>query len=175
MICTNCGSPVDGATCRVCGTPVLADTRTDAVTTVLAGWWSRVGATIIDSLVLVVPTLVLDLLLGSLIGQIVAVGVQAAYMIGLQTKPAGQTLGNRALQTRVRDALTGRTISVRQAAVRWGFIAFYGVLEVLSSTGASSLTAAVSLLALADCLYPLFNPRKQTIHDRLARTIVVRT
>jgi uncharacterized RDD family membrane protein YckC len=141
---------------------------------VLAGWWSRVGATLIDSLVLIVPTLLLDLLLGNLLGQIVAIGVQAAYMISLQTKPSGQTLGNRALQTRVRDSLTGHTISVRQAALRWAFIAVYGVLEIVSSAGSNSLTVFVSLLALADCLYPLFNSRRQTLHDRLAHTIVVR-
>ena len=173
MFCANCGSSVDAAVCRVCGTPVQAGAH-DAVSTVLAGWWSRVGATIIDSLFLIVPTLVLDLLLGNLVGQIVAIGVQATYMIGLQTQPSGQTLGNRALQTRVRDALTGHTISVRQATVRWACIAVYGILEVFSSTGSSSFTALVSVLALADCLYPLVSPRKQTIHDRIARTIVVR-
>ncbi len=174
MICANCGSPVESATCRVCGTHVAGVGAPDVVSTVLAGWWSRVGATVIDSLVLLIPTLVLDVVLGTFFGQIMAIALQAAYMIGLQTKPAGQTLGNRALQTRVRDALTGGVITVRQASVRWGFIAFYAVLEILSSTGSSSLTATVSLVALADCLYPLFNVRKQTIHDRLARTIVVR-
>lgn len=174
MFCANCGSSVDDAVCRVCGTAVHGAVTNEAVSTVLAGWWSRVGATVIDSLILIMPTLVLDLLLGNLLGQVVAIGVQAVYMIGLQTQPSGQTLGNRALQTRVRDSLTGHTISMRQAAVRWAFIAVYGVLEVFSSAGSSSLTLLVSLLALADCLYPLFNPRKQTIHDRIARTIVVR-
>ncbi len=174
MFCANCGSSVDDAVCRVCGTPVHATVDNDAVSSVLAGWWSRVGATLIDSLVLIVPTLMLDLVLGNLVGQIVAIGVQAAYMISLQTKPSGQTLGNRAVQTRVRDSLTGHVITVRQAAIRWAFIAVYGILEILSSTGSSTLTVSVSLLALADCLYPLVNPRKQTIHDRIARTIVVR-
>jgi uncharacterized RDD family membrane protein YckC len=174
MFCGNCGSTVDDAVCRVCGTPIETPVAFDAVSTVLAGWWSRVGATVIDSLILIVPTLMLDLLLGNLLGQIAAIGLQAAYMIRLQTQPDGQTLGNRAVQTRVRDSLTGQSISVRQAAIRWAVIAVYGVLEILSSTGSASLTATVSLLALADCLYPLMNPRKQTIHDRIARTIVVR-
>lgn len=173
MFCANCGSSLDDGVCRVCGTPVKGIV-TNAVSSVLAGWWSRVGATVIDSLVLIIPTLVLDLILGNLVGQFVAIGLQAAYMIGLQTQASGQTLGNRAVQTRVRDSLTGHTISVRQAAIRWAIIAIYSVLEIFSSAGSSSLTLVVSVLALADCLYPLFNPRKQTIHDRIAGTIVVR-
>lgn len=174
MFCATCGSSTDNEVCRVCGTPVSSSSTIDAVSTVLAGWWSRVGATIIDGLVMLVPALVLELLLGIFIGQIVAIGLQALYMIALLTQPDGQTLGNRAVQTRVRDSLTGRTISLRQGVIRWAIIAIYSVLEFISSTGSGSMTVSVSLLALADCLYPLFNARKQTIHDRIARTIVVR-
>jgi uncharacterized RDD family membrane protein YckC len=32
----------------------------------------------------------------------------------------------------------------------------------------------VGFIAIIDCLFPLLNPRKQTLHDRLAGTIVVR-
>jgi uncharacterized RDD family membrane protein YckC len=133
-----------------------------------------VWATLIDSIIFVMPTLVFVLLLGNILGEITAVGAQAVYMVILQIQPDGQTLGNRAAQTRVRDALTGQVISRGQAVVRWAVIAIYSVLATTSSTGLDTLTGVVIVIALADCLYPLFNPRKQTIHDRVARTIVVR-
>ena len=174
MICANCGSSLSDEVCRVCGTPLVSASNIETVSPVLAGWWSRVGATVIDSMILIVPTLLLDLLLGSVLGQIAAVLAQAAYMIGLQTRSQGQTIGNRAVQTRVRDSLTGNTITSRQALIRWAFTAIYSVLEILSSASATTLTVVISLLALADCLYPLFNSRKQTLHDLVARTIVVR-
>ena len=174
MFCANCGSSVTDELCPVCGTPLLASGHGETVSPVLAGWWSRVGATAIDSMILIVPTLLLDLLFGSVLGQIAAVIVQAVYMIGLQTRGPGQTIGNRAVHTRVRDSLTGHTITSRQALIRWAFTAIYSVLEIFSSASASTLTAVISVLALADCLYPLFNSRKQTIHDLVARTIVVR-
>jgi len=174
MFCANCGSTSDDNVCRVCGSPALEAGSLDTVSPILAGWWSRVWATLIDSIIFVMPTLVFVLLLGNILGEITAVGAQAVYMVILQIQPDGQTLGNRAAQTRVRDALTGQVISRGQAVVRWAVIAIYSVLATTSSTGLDTLTGVVIVIALADCLYPLFNPRKQTIHDRVARTIVVR-
>ncbi len=173
MFCANCGSISDDNGCRVCGTPATPANALDVATPVLAGWWSRVAATLIDTLVLLIPTLVLVLLLGNVLGEIGALLAQATYMVALQSRPDGQTLGNRAAQTRVRDALTGHVITRGQGSLRWLVIALYSVLSTVSSAGTKPLVA-VSLIGVADCLYPLFNSRKQTIHDRLARTIVVR-
>jgi uncharacterized RDD family membrane protein YckC len=174
MFCANCGSTSDDNVCRVCGSPALDAGSRDTVSPILAGWWSRVAATLTDSFILVMPTLVFILLLGNILGEITTIGAQAVYMVILQSQPDGQTLGNRLAQTRVRDALTGQVISRGQAVVRWAVIAIYSVLATTSSTGLGTITGTVSVIALADCLYPLFNPRKQTIHDRVARTIVVR-
>jgi uncharacterized RDD family membrane protein YckC len=146
----------------------------DTVTPVLAGWWSRVTATLIDSVILIAPTLLLVLLLGNLFGEIAALVAQAAYLIVLQTTPDGQTLGNRIAQTRVRDALTGHTISRRQAVIRWVLIGTYGVLGTLPNSGSGGFAITVGFLALFDCLFPLWSPRKQTLHDRMAGTIVLR-
>ncbi len=173
MFCANCGSLSDANVCRVCGTPATPANHMDLATPILAGWWSRVAATLIDTVVLLIPTLVLVLLLGNILGEIAALAAQATYMVALQSRPDGQTLGNRAAQTRVRDALTGQVITRGQGVLRWVVIALYSVLSTLTSAGTKPLLA-VSLIGVVDCLYPLFNARKQTIHDRLARTIVVR-
>lgn len=174
MVCTNCGSTIEDTVCVVCGVPARDVDALDAVTPVLAGWGSRVGATVIDTIVLIAPTLVLVLLLGNRLGDVAALATQGAYMVVLLTSPDGQTVGNRAMRTRVRDELTGYTITRRQALVRWAVIAIYGVLGTVPSAG-PLFAASVSVVALTDCLYPFFNARNQTIHDRLARTIVVRT
>jgi uncharacterized RDD family membrane protein YckC len=174
MFCANCGSTSDDEVCRVCGTRASEATFDDTVSTVLAGWWSRVAATVVDSVILIAPTLLLVVLLGNLFGEIAALAAQAAYLIVLQTTPDGQTLGNRIAQTRVRDALTGHTISRRQAVIRWILIGAYGVLGSLPSAGSRGFVVCVGFIAIIDCLFPLLNPRKQTLHDRLAGTIVVR-
>jgi len=72
--------------------------------------------------------------------------------------------------TRVRDAVTGERITKQQSMTRWFAMTVYGLVLVFGSNLA--LLAYVAIY-LTDNLYPLFNPRKQTIHDRIAGTIVV--
>jgi len=175
MFCANCGSTNVNEVCLLCGTPTREVPSLDVVSPILAGWWSRVAATLIDSVILIAPTLLLVLLLGNLFGAVAAVAAQAAYLIVLLTTPEGQTLGNRVAQTRVRDALTGHTISRRQATIRWALIGVYGVLGTLPGAGSGGFAITVAALALVDGLSPLWSPRHQTLHDRLAHTIVVRT
>lgn len=174
MFCVNCGSISGDEVCRVCGTPAITDANVDLTSPILAGWWRRVVATLVDSVVLFAPTVLLVVLLGNALGAIAAIAAQAVYLITLHTASDGQTMGNRLAQTRVRDALTGQPLTRRQAVLRWVLIGAYGLLGTLSSNPHGAFALAVSLLAVADCLYPLFNVRHQTIHDRLARTIVVR-
>jgi len=174
MVCAHCGSHFEDAVCRVCGTPASLPASIDVASPVLASWWSRVGATLVDTVVLLVPSVLLVYALGYLLSAVATVALQAAYLIYFQTRPEGQTLGNRVVRTRVRDATTGHVITLRQASVRWFVVALYGFLLALpSSAGTSTFGVTVSLVGLADCFYPLFNTRRQTIHDRLAHTIVV--
>ncbi len=141
----------------------------------LSGWWRRVGATLIDSLLLFIPTTIVYYLVGGVagryIGALFAMLVEGVYMVKLLTTSAGQTVGNRVVSTRVRDALTGATITPTQAVRRWVFVAIYGALAVTLPT---SLVTIPNVIALVDCLYPLFDPRKQTLHDKFANTLVVR-
>jgi uncharacterized RDD family membrane protein YckC len=141
---------------------------------VLAGWWRRVGATLADDLVLIIPTVLAADLGGAVAGNIGAVtagvAVQGIYMVWLLSSQRGQTVGNRVAASRVRDALTGHTVSRQQAIRRWAFVAAYGVLGLMGGP----LTITVGFIGLVDVLYPLFNPRKQTLHDKFAGTIVVK-
>ncbi|MGC8510342.1 MAG: RDD family protein [Acidimicrobiales bacterium] len=192
MRCTTCGAELHGTYCSTCGT---FSGQPDGVgsgpapRTELSGWWRRVGATIVDNLLLVIPTTIVAVVVaqfaGTTIGELAGVAAQGVYMVELLASPRGQTIGNRVVGTRVRDELTGAALSRAQALRRWGFIAVYSLLEVFSQSSSSTtsthalgavggLAVVMSLVGLADCLFPLFNTRKQTLHDRFAHTLVER-
>ncbi len=108
---------------------------------------------------------------GSLIGVLAGFAVQGAYLVTMLVSPRGQTFGNRIVATRVCDLATGGIITRRQALWRWGFVAAYSVITLLNNPIASSI---VMMIAVVDVLFPLANPLKQTLHDRVAGTLVVR-
>ncbi len=175
MFCSNCGTEADGHRCDVCGTQVAVNPTADfGATPQLSGWWRRVGATVIDEFILFIPTYVVLVGVGAIAGLVIGALAGSAlggfYMVKLLTRPEGQTIGNRVVSTCVRDATTGQLPTTRQVLKRWGFVAVYSLFGL---TGAHSGTMVVGLFGLVDCLYPLFNVRKQTLHDVFAHTIVL--
>ena len=179
MNCPHCDSPSkDNATfCHVCGQALSASLPLSAATSspILAGWWRRVGATFADDLILIIPTLVVASIFegigGVYTGAVAGLMLQGFYMVWQISSRSGQTVGNRVAATKVIDALTGSRVSITQALKRWGFIAVYSSLEFTGTRGAS---VVVSLFGLIDVLWPLFDQRKQTLHDKFAGTLVVR-
>ncbi|HQT99665.1 MAG TPA: RDD family protein [Acidimicrobiales bacterium] len=182
MYCPHCGSPSDdnATMCHVCGQTFVtvhhgegAEAMSSAPA--LAGWWRRVGATVADNLILVIPTLVVvsifEGLGGVYTGAVAGLLLQGFYMVWQISGKAGQTVGNRVAASKVVDALTGSRVTLVQAVKRWGFIAVYASLSL---TGSTTAGAVVTVLGLIDSLWPLFDPRKQTLHDKFAGTLVVR-
>jgi len=168
---------MNDTTCPVCGRSLPANARgaNDATTgLMLAGWWRRVGATFGDDLILVIPTLFIVSIFaqvdGVVLGAIAGLLLEGIYMVKLLSGAKGQTVGNRIAATRVRDATSGHAITLLQAFKRWGFIAVYSAIELASNPVAIYI---VGFIALVDNLYPLFDPRNQTLHDKFAGTIVV--
>ena len=140
----------------------------------LAGWGRRAGQAFADGLVLLIPCFFVYSLFyeldGVTIGLAMALVAVGGYMVRLWTTSGGQTVGNRVAITRVRDAATGKQITPLQAFKRWAFVAVYCLIIL----GPSPYAAIVFyLIVLADCLYPLFDRRNQTLHDKFAGTIVV--
>jgi len=68
----------------------------------------------------------------------------------------GATPGKMLLKLRIVDAATGENIQVWQGVVR--FLGYY----------------ASGLLSCVGFLFMLWDPRKQTLHDKLARSVVIR-
>lgn len=124
----------------------------------LAGWWQRVGATLVD-----------DILAAIVIGILTAGAKGAGFIIGvilwavyvtMMLSRGGQTLGNKAVGTHVVDAQTGGPIGAGKALGRWA------ASELLGSF--------VPFFRLLDVLWPLWDRQNQTLHDKIAGTVVLR-
>jgi len=149
----------------------------DALTDqVLAGWGQRVGASILDYLILLAPLVILKLLLGSIVGAVALVVLEAAYFVTQWLMYDGRTVGNRAVHTQVRDEKSGAAITNTQALWRYFYLEVGVIFEIVGA-GANSapLLALAGAYFLVDLFFPLWDQRNQTLHDKLAHTIVVVT
>jgi uncharacterized RDD family membrane protein YckC len=147
----------------------------------LASWGSRVGATLIDWLILLVPAVVLTVIVvaiaaGSDTGAIVtgilgflaylvALFVYAPVLMARAGAGNGQTWGKQMLGIRVvRD--NGQPMSFGWAALRE--IAVKGLVVGI----ASSIIPIIPWLL--DSLWPLWDDENRALHDMVVSTHVVR-
>ena len=72
-----------------------------------------------------------------------------------------QTLGKMALGIQVVDAESRSPIGYPRAFTRW--------------VSTAALRALFTIPTIVDHLWPLRDPKNQTLHDKLARSVVVRT
>jgi uncharacterized RDD family membrane protein YckC len=131
------------------------------------GFWPRVGATIIDSLLLCLITFpLLSLIYGSSYWTtdklihgpadfLISWVFPAVIVVWFWVK-SGQTPGKMAIGARVVDAATGENLKTDKAIVRY-------------------LSYFLSLLGLfLGYIWVGFDPRKQGWHDHIAGTVVIR-
>jgi len=125
-----------------------------------AGWWARVGAWIIDALLVVVSNIILISLFGAAgpagaaIGALLTTGASVAYYVVL-TAGGNRTIGRMVLGIAVvREG--GGDLTYGQSALRL-------------------LTSAVSWLVwILGILWPLWDDKNQTFHDKIALTVVIK-
>ena len=175
MTCPNCGAPSTTPTCSQCGHQIAKPDAIDEVTgKILAGWGLRVGATLIDFLILFIPEFILRSVLGNAIGTSIYLVVFGIYLVSMWAMGGGRSVGNRVAKTQILDASTGGLITSQQAFRRYMFLELYAIVNLY---GAVENVSIVALLAViyggVDVLFPLFDVRKQTLHDKFAKTIVV--
>ena len=137
----------------------------------LSAWWPRAGAMLLDVLVLIIPTLVVEsIAAGSAATSPSSTGVDTAALAAavfvsglyfgiLNGTGRGQTLGNRAAGIGVRDARSGAVVGLGRSLARW--LVRY-VLYILLIPG------------LLSDLWPLWDPQRQTLADKVAGTVMVR-
>ena len=124
-----------------------------------ADFWYRLGGFLIDWAILYVISLVIGLVFrGSLVSQIlISVAAGIAYSVYFIGSSSGQTPGMRVLNIRAVDAATGGRVDYSRAFIRY-------------------LIALVSgLVCYLGYLWMLWDPEKQTWHDKAAGTFVVPT
>jgi uncharacterized RDD family membrane protein YckC len=152
----------------------------------LAGWWSRVGAALIDSLIIGVGALIILALFGSIFSVgffeseetgVVAlvVGLMLAFVaiaiVALLYAPLmmdrtnGKTLGRMAMGIRVVRAngqpMTFGFAMLREVAVKALLFGFAGSITF-------------GLANLADVLWPLWDDENRALHDFIVDTRTVR-
>jgi uncharacterized RDD family membrane protein YckC len=153
----------------------------------LAGWWSRVGAQLIDGLVIgVASTIIIVLLvaigatgflandtagwigvvLTSLFAGLAVLAVVICYAPLMMAKTNGQTLGRMATGIRVVRA-NGKPMDfgyamLREVAVKW----------LLFNVVGGSVT--FGLAWLVDVLWPLWDEENRALHDMVVDSRVIR-
>ncbi|WAU74636.1 MULTISPECIES: RDD family protein [unclassified Acinetobacter] len=129
-----------------------------------AGFWIRLGASIIDNIIIMVALVPIGMLMGwnsmyssemtstaDLLWQI----LMAAFCVFCWVKFAG-TPGKRLLRLKVLDERTGENVTVGQGIIR--YIGYFPAILVLF----------IGLIWVA------FDSKKQGWHDKMAKTVVVR-
>lgn len=193
--CARCGSATTPSSTTLTPAPVYpgADSQWGSAPSV-AGFWWRVLAFILDEILLelVLFFALHDVNLSFDAAAIIAVVANFLYfglMVGLAK---GQTLGMKACRMRVVNAVDRSPVTLNQALMR---SLLYSVLLLLASlyhyTAKRSahmttkqaevvLRHGVIFLGLAvphylDLLWAAWDKQRQTLHDKFAKTVVIRT
>jgi uncharacterized RDD family membrane protein YckC len=94
----------------------------------------------------------------------------AIFLFVLPQARWGQTLGKRAMEIRVVRAGDGGAISYGQSTLRE---LIFAPLNVVVGCGNLIIVLAVGVLSLLDPAWISWDPRRQALHDKVARTVVV--
>jgi len=160
------------------------------VTPGYASWGNRFAAWLIDLLIVGIPvTFAAVFTLAALAPSSGTALLAAAFALPLwlllfpcyhalmEGGERGQTLGKRATRIAVRHAETFERLGYRRSFAR--AIAFLVIWlgPILAPTlppGAQLLSWLIGWLPLLDVLWPLWDERNQALHDKVAKTVVIR-
>src|SRR5215207_2910957 len=150
-----------------------------------AGFWRRAGGYLLDYVLVLLPSMVISFIVTrvfagvapKLVSTLIFWPLMLAYfVIG---NGSGATFGKRWMGVRVSDA-AGALPGLRRAAVRAILPFGVSLLSMILVLGASksplrvhpvlaqAAVPALSVLGWLDLLWMIWDPRKQTLHDKLA-------
>lgn len=155
----------------------------DEPTFIFGGFWRRFGAIVIDLIVIVIAALVLGAVAGalganSMVAQLIGFGISVGYNIYMNGA-FGATLGKMALDMRIVQ-IDGRRIDYTTAALRYSPFIVFGVISILlanpdvAAPGLDTGSILNLLYCIAAIIVLVSNPMKRTLHDLLAKTVVIR-
>jgi uncharacterized RDD family membrane protein YckC len=138
----------------------------DAFGRPLASWGQRLGAYLVDEVFIRVLALLAAFALGlrqELGGRILWLLMAGAYYAVLNGSEMGQTFGKRAFGIQVRDGTgDGGPIGPGRATLRFATVGLFRIVPFFG------------LFTLLDGLWPLWDPRRHALHDKIAGSVVVR-
>ena len=120
-----------------------------------AGFGSRLGAYIIDILILMIPTIIVFVATDQAVANIVSTLLGIVYFTAFEGSATGQTLGKRALGIRVIDFRAGGRLGYGRALVRY-------IARIVSS-----------IPLFLGYFWMLWDKENQTWHDKIANSVVV--
>ncbi len=129
---------------------------------VYAGFFQRFVASLIDAILVGLVTGVISAVFGAMgdfgksLGSLVSLAISCVYYVYFISQK-GQTLGKQALGIRVQNVETGQNLDVVSAILR----------EVVGKF-------ISSLILLLGYFWMLWDPNKQTWHDKIAKSVVVK-
>ena len=122
---------------------------------VYGGFWERFGAAFIDGLILILPGYLLIYIAGDGLGNVLSLVMNWLYYASLESGATQATVGKKALGLKVVTT-DGQPISFAQATGR-----YFG--KILST-----------LILFIGYLMMIWDEKKQTLHDKMANTLVVK-
>ncbi len=143
----------------------------------LSGWWRRVGASLVDGLIIWIPLTIIYSLIVGVGGEsgdsnayeggrwLIGLLASSAYFMATMSAWNGQTIGKRVTAIRVVRE-NGESVDAKFAFVRQIL-----VISILFNTiGALFLLIPMIL----NYLWPLWDDKNQALHDKVVKSRVVR-
>ena len=192
QFCSVCGQATSSSLAPLGPMPRLAESDTFLVGTRLAGYWWRVLGLVADAVLIgVIISLPLRTSnLNSYATSYIDVAVVFAYGTVCLARFKGQTVGMRIARTRCVDAVTHTQMSLAQIVRRTGLhnvlillAASYHYTVYLNPTAKEKIlnnhnyeiAFLFAIPIIVDLLWPIWDKRNQTLHDKFANTLIVRT
>lgn len=126
-------------------------------TVVYGSFWERVGAMFLDGLILMIPNYMVQYILGEgLTNSIISILISWLYFALQESSASQATIGKKALGLKVTD-MDGGQVSFGQATGR-----YFG--KIVSG-----------IILLIGYFMMLWDEKKQTLHDKMASTLVVKS
>ena len=120
-----------------------------------ASFLQRLGALLIDGIIVWIILAIITALLGRGLGSLIALAAGIGYYGYLEGSPSGQTIGKRALGIRVYDFRAGGPIGTSRGILRY----FARILSTIP--------------LLLGYFWMLWDDESQTWHDKIAGSVVV--
>jgi uncharacterized RDD family membrane protein YckC len=135
--------------------PPQSSAASGAVSGPRANFGQRLVAALIDGILVGVIGFVLQVTLRNALGGVVSFALGVAYYGWLEGSPSGQTIGKRVMGIRVYDLRQGGPIGTGRALGRY----FARIISTIP--------------CLLGYFWMLWDPEKQTWHDKLVGSVVV--